>query len=386
MTVVSVQPFGLASPGGGPRILRALFADPPQRVLSVVTGVEASAPGDWDEVHVPLRPSLPTDGSRFNHWGDGVEVALAPAASRRLRGLLRSHGATVVHTVTHAPSFWPALQAARGLGLPVVLTVHDDLRYLLRHSPLRGTALRRLGAAWRDADVRIVIAEAMGREYAARYGERPFSIVTDGLRPADLHEPRVRGGLAVYFAGLFHRGYRDNLVRLLAALDLVAARTPAVNASFTARCGSLPGEFDAAVPVRALPFGPESVVGEDLARADLLYLPLMFGEEYRDMTDFSLSTKLVTYLGSGIPILYHGPPRGAAHEVLARHDAAILAPSMDPEDIATALAEAPRRAPAVVRNALALARSEFMLTEQRRRFWAAVDRCAGRAPAPARHG
>jgi glycosyltransferase involved in cell wall biosynthesis len=386
VTLVSVQPFGLGSPGGGPRILRALFADPPRQVVGVATGVGPPPTSAWEEVHLPLRPRLPTDGGRFNHWGDGVEAALAPVATRRLQSLFRQRGATAVHAVSHSPSFWPALRAGRRLGLPFVLTVHDDLRYLLRDAPLRAVALRRLGAAWREADARIVISDAMGREYVDRYGGREYAIVTDGLGPTDLSSPRVRGGLDVYFAGLFHRGYGDNLAQLLRALDLLAARDPATNAAFTGRCGSLPRSFEAAVPVRVLPFGPESVVQEDLERADLLYLPLMFGEEYRDMTHFSLSTKLVTYLGSGIPILYHGPPRGAAYEVLARHDAAILAPSTDPEAIATILAKAAERGPTVVANALALARAEFMLDEQRCRFWAAVERHADPARAPARRG
>jgi glycosyltransferase involved in cell wall biosynthesis len=376
MTLISVQSFGMASPGGGPHILRALFEDPPIPVISVVTGVARPPAGPHRELHLPMRPKLPTDGTRLNHWGDGLETALATLAARRLRALLRAHGATVVHAVTHSPSFWPALRAARSLGVPAVLSVHDDLRYLLRDAPLRRVSLHRLSAAWNGADERIVIAEAMGREYAGRYGERPYDVVTDGLQPGELHAPRVRGGLDIYFAGLFHRGYRENLVQLLRALDLVATRTAGTNASVTARCGSLPGSFDAGVPVRVLPFGPESAVQEDLERADLLYLPLMFGEAYRDMTDFSLSTKLVTYLGSGIPILYHGPPRGAAYEVLARNDAAILATSNEPEAIAAVLSHAGERGTTVVENALELARRTFMLDQQRERFWNAVERCA----------
>jgi hypothetical protein len=381
VTLVSIQSFGLASPGGGPRILRALFRDPPMPVVDVVTTVTPPPAGPHRETHLALRPRLPTDGSRFNHWGDGVETALAPLAVRRLRGALRIHRAAAMHAVTHSPSFWPALQAARSLGIPTVLTVHDDLRYLLRDAPLRGQALRRLGQAWAMADERIVIAEAMGREYSARYGERPYTVVTDGLSEEDLHEPRVRGGLNVYFAGLFHRGYTGNLARLLAALDLVAARTPGAAPALTARSGTLPGPFGSATPVHVLPFGPESVVQQDLETADLLYLPLMFGDEYRDMTEFSLSTKLVTYLGSGIPILYHGPPRGAAYELLAANDAAILATSTEPARIAESLVTAPGRGHTVVANALSLARREFMLDQQRARFWGAVARHA-RGPGP----
>jgi hypothetical protein len=110
-------------------------------------------------------------------------------------------------------------------------------------------------------------------------------------------------------------------------------------------------------------------VREDISRSDLLYLPLMFEPEYRDMVAFSLSTKLVTYLASGIPILYHGPPNGAAYELLAANDAAILATSSDPAAVCAAISAGLERAGELAANARELARREFMLEYQRARFW-----------------
>jgi hypothetical protein len=370
VTLVTVHPFGLSGAGGGPRIMRALLTDPPEPVLSVATGVHVppTAPAGLRERHLPMRPHLGRiESSRFSQVGSGLELALARAATRRLTEVVQRAGATRVHAVSHGPEFWPAMQAARRVGVPFALTVHDDLRYLLREAPLKELAYKRLGIAWREAETRFVISEAIGREYSARYGERLYTIVTDGLREEDVHAPRGGDGLRVYFAGLFHRGYAGNLRRFAMALDLLAGRREDVRLSM--RCGSLPERPSVRFPLEVLEFGPESVVQEDLKSADLLYLPLMFGEEYRDMVDFSLSTKLVTYLGSGIPILYHGPRRGAAYELLAANDAAVLATSEDPAELARTIEEEAARAPRLVANALALARSSFMLTEQRRRFW-----------------
>ncbi len=36
---------------------------------------------------------------------------------------------------------------------------------------------------------------------------------------------------------------------------------------------------------------------------------------------YSLSTKMVTYAGSGVPILYHGPADSAAYELLNKNNA-----------------------------------------------------------------
>ena len=372
MTLASVHAFGLAGAGGGPRIMRALLADPQVPVLSIATGVHEPPPTQVaEERHVLLRPRLGRiDGSRYSQLGEGVGTVLAPVGARRLTRELRRADVRHVHTVAHGPEFWPALQAARSIGATYALTVHDDLRYLLRTAPFRQLALRRLGVAWRSADARFVISDAMGAEYGRRYGDRPYEVVTDGLRREDVRDPRPPSGLRIYFAGLFHRGYTDNLRGLAAALDLLADGPDDVR--LTLRCGTLPERPATRFPLEVLEFGPEAEVQRDLASADLLYLPLMFGEEFRDMVDFSLSTKLVTYLGSGLPILYHGPARGAAYDLLASNDAAILATSEDPATVAESIRGQVERGAELVANAQALARRDFMLEDQRRRFWTGV--------------
>lgn len=377
MTLVSVHTFGLDSPGGGSKILRGLFRDSPIPVVSVATARTAPPPrsGDWEELHVPLRPPLsPIDGSRYNHLGHGVELALSSVYSRRLASVAHEQNADAIHAVAHLAPFWPALCAARELELPYLLSVHDDLRYLWRGAPLRGLALSRLGRAWEEADRRFVISRELGEEYCARYGRADYTIVTDGLTDEDFLEPHSGTGLELrcYFAGLFHRGYLPNFRSFLEALDLLAAREPDIQPSLRCRCGALPDPPATRVPFSVVEFGSESDVRSDMSRADLLYLPLMFGAEYRDMTAFSLSTKLITYLGSGVPILYHGPAETAAGRLLAEHDAAILATSEDPVQVAETIAREMPRASELVANARALAEREFMLADQRARFWDAV--------------
>lgn len=371
MTLVSVHAFGLADPGGGPRILRALFADPPMPVLSVTTQPRVPPrPSGYDQRHMMLRPPLGRlERTRLSGWGQPLDVALCSLLRARLQRVLSARKAAAVHAVAHSVEFWPALGAARSAGLPFFLTVHDDLAYNLGGSLMSRTSLARLAAAWCEADHRFAISQALGDEYCARYGARPFTIVTDGLDSRSLQEPRPPAGLRVYFAGLFHRGYMPNVPPFVAALERLRMSDQGGEVSLTCRCGELPVALDGHVGVRVLPFADETVVQDDLTRADLLYLPLPFDPALSGLVDFSLSTKLITYLGSGLPIVYHGPARGAAHELLVRHDAAILVTSQDPAVIAAAITCGLGRCEEIVARAQRLARDEFLLGAQRQRFW-----------------
>lgn len=343
-------------------------------VVSVCTSPEAPPPTDLvEELHSGSRPWL----GRIEHTRLAPALgALDLAYQRRLAGDVRAAaanwGAEAVHSVAHSFDFWPAFCVAEELGLPYLLSAHDDLGYALRGSPIRRLALRRLGEAWRGADARFVITDALGREYSERYGERPFSVVTDGIEDTADRPPEPNGSdLHVYFMGAYHAAYRDNFDALLAALAQLRAERAV---SLTWRGGGLPFEHESDVPMEVRGFASEAVIREEAAAADLLFLPLPFGRAHRDFVRFSLSTKLVAYLGSGRPILYHGPEESAAARLLIEHDAAIVVDSPRPEDLVAALDRELPRARSIAANALALAWKEFSLTQVRERFLSGLAR------------
>jgi glycosyltransferase involved in cell wall biosynthesis len=374
VTLVSVQPFGVESPGGGSRILRALFDGAPTPIISVATSSRKppSSPRHR-EIHAPARPTFGRlEATRAISVGPVVERVLSKRLSRRIAEVGAEGDVTAIHAIAHGGDFWAAFRAARMLDVPFFLTVHDDVRYVLRRSLGLHAVLRRLGMAWRAADHRFVISRAIGEEYCDRYGRRRYSIVTDGLDEDDLRVPKPAVGLNVYFAGLFHLGYGPNLQTLLDGLESAVRVRPDIPASVTCRSGSVPVRVTSTIPLTVLPFGSANDVVRDLEAADLLYLPLPFPSRYRDFFRFSLSTKLVTYLGSGRPILYHGPPEGAAYEVLSSNDAAILVTTPDSDAVSRALLHGAARTAEIAANALTLARREFVLSEQQRQFWTAV--------------
>ena len=337
-------------------------------------------PKRWPgETHLPSRPSWgKIETSRLGMFPKMTMSIFAPGFRRRLRNLCRRSNARAIHTVPHSGlDFAHAHAVARELSLPFFISLHDDLAYTAAHETGRAARESAMRAAWLDADARFVISEALGREYTRRYGERSYEVVTDGLgklnsMPLNTRTDRLR----IYFMGLFHIGYERNLRALLEGLRILEGRNPKANATVTCRCEYIrPHVWKDIKHVTILPFASEDQIERDMEDVDLLYMPMPFGADHENFTRYSVSTKMVTYVGSGLPILYHGPITSAAYDLLHRHEAAIFVNSLSPDEIAHTLAtltDAQRTK--VVGNALDLARREFMLADQTRKFWGTIGR------------
>jgi glycosyltransferase involved in cell wall biosynthesis len=297
---------------------------------------------------------------------------------RRLQAACRDHHAIAIHAIPHrALDFYDAYLVALALGLPYFLQVHDDLLYSAKGGINVSVASTALKEVWLGAQLRFVISRQMGEEYSRRYGRQEFVIITDGIdRIAGIPVEPSGKQVRIYFMGLFHIAYEENLRVLLQAIARVEAADPSVRFSVTLRCGQINArDIREAKNVRILPFGSEGDVARDLEEVDLVYLPLPFGETFEPFVRLSLSTKLVTYLGSGIPILYHGPRIAAVADLLTENDAALIQTALDADSLAAHLLQY-KKEPAVARqkatNALALARRDFSLQAQRNRFWNAI--------------
>lgn len=378
--IAFVQPYGLQSPGGSSRILRAmLLADHPP-VLSINTGLDGEpADSGVTEIHIPRRPSLGRlEHTRFHsYWGIFDRVA-AQAFYARLLKVLRDHKTHSIHLIHQSYDIVPINRLVSESGIPLFLSIHDHFEYMLRGHPFLKQIDRALGCAWRRAKDVFVISDEMGQEYARRFGAREYTIVTDGLTcTARAAQKRPANSLRVYFMGLFHYTYRSNLRAMMDALKMIREAHPDWDISLTFRSGSIsePVHHDD-VPVHVLPFVPEAEAEKDLVSADLLYQPLPFQEFASKFVKFSLSTKMISYLGSGLPILYHGPKNAAACNLLAKHQAALICTTLDARSIARQLMASMQARDEVVNSALALARSRFMLEDQQQRFWQPIlDTC-----------
>ncbi len=380
--IVFVQPFSIGSAGGGARILRALLEQAPMAWRSICSSPDNPRP--WpNEEHVRSRPWWGRiEHTRLAAWPQITTPLFARRYLRRLKQCCAQLGARAIHAVPHAGlDFSVAQSVARELSLPFFISLHDDLAYTASDGVPADAREAAMRSAWCEASARFVISDALGQEYGRRYGHREFQVVTDGLvQLTPTRTAAAPGNLRIYFMGLFHMTYEQNLRAFLEGVALFERATPTVQVDVTLRCEHVrPQVFAGTRPATVLPFADEAQVQRDMAHADLLYMPIPFGEEHENFARYSLSTKMVTYLGSGLPILYHGPTTSAAYQLLDRHGAAALSTTLVPEEIAAQLQEldAARRHELATR-ALALAEREFMLEEQTRRFWGTISGCLTR--------
>lgn len=371
--IAFVQEYALQGYGGGSRILSSLLQTDHPPVVSINTGFypSALAPNET-EIHLPLRPGFGRlEATRLHRQLGVLDQVYSARFAARLRGILSDRHIRLVHFVHHSYTIVPLSRVVRDLNLTLFLTIHDDLEYVFLGHPFIGKIREAMAEVWRSAQAVYVISDEMGEEYSRRYGAREYAVVTDGLKTvATAPLPRPAKSLRLYFMGLFHNTYAQNLRAVLDALKIVRSRHLDWEIGVTCRCGGIPvalGRDD--VPVKVLPFAGEAEVQNDMLSADLLYQPMPFQQEARAFSQFSLSTKMITYLGSGLPIFYHGRDDSAACNLLRQYDAASLCTTLDPDRIAERLLHAVANRDAIVASALTLARSRFMLADQQRKFW-----------------
>jgi hypothetical protein len=371
--------------------MRSLLTDAADPVLAIDTSPAHTGPIDASagvaEIHLPLRPYLGRiERTRAAPALGSLDRLLITRFARRLERIAAGRlsasteaPAGNLHAVPHSLDFAAVHLVSRRLGLPMFLSMHDDPGYALRGRPERAYALRHLGPAWRDSHERFVISEEMGIEMCRRYGEESYEIVTDGLETvASAPRAAVTGRLSVYFMGAAHISYADNFSCLFQALARL--RDDGLDARLITRAGHLPftvGTLN--VPIESRPWAPQAAVAQDLDDVDIAYMPLPFGAEHAPLVRFSLSTKMVTYLGSGVPILFHGPAPSAAGTLLRQADAALLTESLDARAVGEALSASGDRRAALAENALRLARRRFLLSDVRPRFWHPILELARRS-------
>ena len=325
-------------------------------------------------------PRVRIDSTRFAGASAFLDRLYGPALKKRIDKNLREICPDIVHAVLHGSDDWQAAaEYCERTGTPLIVSLHDDLRYNIG-AKAYSRVKEHVKRAWNHASWIFTITEELGIEYCRRFGKRQFQTLTDGVdcKPAYGDAREVGSQINVYFCGLLHYGYTQNFVGLLKVLDGLHPR-----GKLTLR-GAVPFRemraFEANYEL--LPFSLS--IDEDFNSADVLYLPLQFGEDYTDFVRFSLSTKMVTYLVSGVPILFHGPKDSALGRLLSQSKAAICCFDNDVRSLRCALDVASDRQARcdVVRAAQALAIEKFDLTTQRRAFADVVHRLADSSVRP----
>jgi hypothetical protein len=383
MRLLFVQSFEMQGQAGGgsSKIFRSLISHAPANVGVAIYGARP-----------PKSPQTENEWFIRERWDCGrlERSRLARYIRMLTRALLwKSSGTKLwnsmstwrpdhVHLHIHGLGFVHAARWCRANNVPFSLSVHDDIRHQSPGLCWMAFVEDHVAKAWRDAVNRFVISDEMGAEYSARYGQKPWVQITDGLEEEAIahgcREPN-RQKLTVYFAGAVNVPYEPNLRALQQGLKLYQEQNPTHAVRLVLRGGrNFDWEDSSAPGIEVRPFGTPQEVETDLKEADVLYLPLSIDPCYSNFARFSLSTKMVTYLGSGLPILYHGPADAAAGKLLSHANASACCASNDPPDLLQAIYECIQCREQITLNALRLARERFLLTPLKEAFWTAVYR------------
>lgn len=380
MRVLFVQAFGMRGGLGSSQIFRSLVANAPCTVETLVYGLNPlSAWVGGPEVFIRERPHLGRiERSRFAGMAKLARLFTWKSSRHLMHRAMCEWRPDHVHAHIHGTGFIHAMEWCMVSRVPFSACIHDDIRHLASDDPWKKFIEQKTGEAWRSAANRFVISPEIGAEYSRRYGECDWLQVTDGIEnfPERARE-EVVGRWNVYFAGGMNVPYEPNFLAVQQALKKLAEREQKTRPRFILRGGRrIANEDPSAPPLEPLPFASQEDVARDMDEADVLYLPLSIDPEFSNFAKFSLSTKMVGYLASGLPIFYHGPAGSAAYRLLAQYNACVSCFSNDPGEILHAILEAKTRRSELVANALRLAREKFRLDEIRHRFWSAIESCS----------
>lgn len=204
---------------------------------------------------------------------------------------------------------------SRLIKVPLILHAADE--------PAGKRQLDALRDRFQYARIRIAISDKMAAAYEARYG-CSFQVAHNGAGESLFTTRRHRNDSAfiIRYVGSIHPlEYNDSnywaIESVARAVALIAETMPNLRfelfggGSMTRRTierNPLPG------PVSYCPSVDQSELFPLLVNADLLILPLCFGESGAARQQYSFSTKLPEYLGSGTPTLVYGPAENATVE------------------------------------------------------------------------
>jgi hypothetical protein len=366
MKILSYQSFSLYANGGGNRILRRLYQGHEADVVSLAieAGYYKPVTGAITENIIPAiplrRPWMKWRSRDIATWIR--EKPLKQYTINRIRQEARAIDCDVIHIMSCGPWSTALCNEEALAHKELWISVHDH--FSTTQCPFRDASL-----LWNRADRRLVISPELGNEYQRLFGQLPYELITDGVLENEISAPAVnlQEPFIIYFAGLLHIEYIP-LFRILAdALDILSKKGLSFKLVFRGT-QQLPFLKGRAFETIYLPVSLDNgVLKKDLDAASILYLPIKFVDP--DFYRYSLSTKMVGYLGASGSILYHGPYDSAAGRLLRESHSAVSCTSLYVEEMVTSLLHLINEKNIISSNAKELARNRFRLEGIQERFW-----------------
>jgi hypothetical protein len=363
--LLTFQPYSLFGGGGGSRILRRLFEGHEKEIFSICVGESNSQGEIITEVSLPFKPAL----KKWHRWLIRTFIIWVRNniwvwfAAPKFRKIAESVSFDILHIVDHGPFSNILCNEANIRDKEIWVSFHDY--FTTSKGKMENTRI-----LWQVAARRFVISEEMGVQYQKLFGIRDYRVVTDGLYLTEISNPSVKAEeiITVYFSGLVHIDYLPLFKGLTDAMDLLVEEGVKIRLLLR---GAQKINFlnDRNFLVEYLPFTLDnSELKKELDQASILYLPVKFSQ--KDFYLYSLSTKMVGYLGGAGVILYHGPADSAACNLLKKHNASICCYSLSPGDLKEAIKVCLKNGRKISADAKQLAMNKFDMNSIREKFWA----------------
>lgn len=366
MKILSFQPYSLYAAGGGSRILRRLYEGREYNIRSmVVTAYPSTYSGPIAETTVYARPTQ-RRWMRFvlRNWAIWLRSKVFRKATERslFRRALKEDF-DVLHIVNHGD--FSALLCTDALleNRRLWVSFHDHFKSI-------GSSAQHARLLWEKANRRLVISAELGDEYNKLFGKKDYQIITDGVAQNEVTYRALAsndGAIVVYFAGLLHIDYIPLFQVLAAALDVLAEMGKKITLVLR---GTQKLDFLAnrkfIVDYKPLIIDNQ-VLKQELDSATILYLPMKFTDP--EFYKYSLSTKMVGYLGAPGVILYHGPGESAACRLLERNEASLICTNLEISSLASTIHQCTSDWERLATNAKKLALQQFDIEKIRSLFW-----------------
>ncbi|MGV3705293.1 MAG: hypothetical protein ACO1NU_07910 [Arcticibacter sp.] len=365
--LLSFQPFSLYRNGGGSRVLRRLYMTHESEIHSIVV---EDTPGKIRSGEIPETFIYATPVRKpWMRWKiNDVAIWLREhffktRTEKKIREAAAAIPFEIVHIVSHGP-FSNALCKNGFLeNKDVWISFHDHYSTC--------STYRDAKTLWHTADRRFVISEELGKEYQQAFGALKYELITDGVSKHEVSEPKIHTNdpITVYFAGLLHWDYIPLFKVLADALDQLSRIETGSQYRLILR-GTEPLTFlnnrNITVEYRT-DFVSDEQVKAELDDADILYLPIKFSQ--RDFFLYSLSTKMISYLGARGAILYHGPEESAACKLLQKTQSGATCTSTDPDEMSKEISSLSNRIHEFSTNAKSVVSEKFDLKKIQDKIW-----------------
>lgn len=257
----------------------------------------------------------------------------------RIISLVRDERIEKLWVVAHSQAISVAVQLLRQTGLPIHVTVHDDIEG--HNSAAQAAVLREdFRRLLTQATTSDLTSTSMKTYYEDLYGApRDPLIFGNGFFMGEVPPPpelRRRLRLVGYAGNIWSP---DNFRILLQALDLVNKDRKPEDAIrievFSERFQKHFGLTSPYLIYRGL-VEPEKIT-ERLRKCDLLYVPMSFLPKKAILARTSLPGKIQSYMKVQVPILAHGPEYATHIGFVQEHQVGLTSTSQNPDVLAAEL-------------------------------------------------